>query len=378
IKHHDKPNDPGKMKYIKILHEINTNALTLPKYKQINDIEYDNMIGKINYSYEFDSMKNLLSQTRKKIDYIKNITIIEKSHYDGGRNIIGTVKETLNSSGELISCVVREHVNNKVITVSVKQKFDTRGQLIQKIEKTVNGDVELNRYSQPDKTVTTNQEFDTNGNLILKTEEIANNNLDVIETTETRQQFDSNGNLLGKVIAKKTFNDDGLPLDLEEEFDSNDKLTGKTITKHENGDYFNSTIVEKFDGQGTLIGHILKKKEFDDDYYVIRESEESHDGVGRLIEKTIIEHDVESDFEFYTKTIEKFNSDKELTFFSRYKYDANGRIVEDLSGPDKSNRAKSDQLVSAINCFGTNEGVAAPVDKISMPTINSSMLVAPL
>ncbi|MGP6380935.1 hypothetical protein ACTZGB_15595 [Yersinia bercovieri] len=337
---------------------------------------HGDLIEVASISKKFDDNGNILSQQ-------KEIYNNEEELEDG--NFSKTIEEEFDAKGNLI---YRDEssADGRESTI-IRQEFDSSGELISKVEEEIK--------HQNGKMYSHNKDLYGANDIIISAVEIWQNfdktGDKLTDRTETTYSYDPQGNIIGSVKTVEKFATDGeLTSSVTENYDAygekievepiellpeavNNPLSEQLASTINNNSDVN--IFESYDPKYSDKSELISSRRVttvSDNTRVIVECTYQNGEVASEIKTT---EDMTG--KVLNELSKKCNSDGEETSYSRREYNASGKMIANFNQFSRFG-GKSDQLISAMNGFGTNRGVAAPADKILMPTINSSMLVAPL
>ncbi|CNJ07826.1 hypothetical protein [Yersinia bercovieri] len=345
-------------------------------YEELTFDSHGDIIEVASISKKFDDNGNVLSQQKEIYD--------NKEELEDG-NFSKEIEEEFDAKGNLI---YRDETSADCCeNTIIRQEFDSSGELISKVEEEIkrqNGQM----YSH-------NKDLYGANDIMISAVEIWQNfdktSGKLTDRTETTYSYDPQGNTIGSVKTVEKFATDGEqtssvtenydaygekievePIELLPEAVNNPLSEQLAPTINNNSDV---NIFESYDPKYSDKGELISSRRVttvSDNTRVIVECTYQNGEVASEIKTT---EDMTG--KVLNELSKTFNSDGEETSYSRREYNASGKVIANFNQFSRFG-GKSDQLISAMNGFGTNRGVAAPADKILMPTINSSMLVAPL
>ncbi|WP_186368541.1 hypothetical protein, partial [Yersinia bercovieri] len=345
-------------------------------YEELTFDSHGDIIEVASISKKFDDNGNVLSQQKEIYD--------NKEELEDG-NFSKEIEEEFDAKGNLI---YRDETSaDGCENTIIRQEFDSSGELISKVEEEIkrqNGQM----YSH-------NKDLYGANDIMISAVEIWQNfdktSGKLTDRTETTYSYDPQGNTIGSVKTVEKFATDGEqtssvtenydaygekievePIELLPEAVNNPLSEQLAPTINNNSDV---NIFESYDPKYSDKGELISSRRVttvSDNTRVIVECTYQNGEVASEIKTT---EDMTG--KVLNELSKTFNSDGEETSYSRREYNASGKVIANFNQFSRFG-GKSDQLISAMNGFGTNRGVAAPADKILMPTINSSMLVAPL
>lgn len=270
-------------------------------------------------------------------------------------------------------------------------------------------ETELNEHGSEVSSVIAKQEFDINTNkLVKRSEEKYNKEEKSTAKIITKYDYHSDGELRGRIVTEdisypsrrmttniqKSYNADGVLYDYVE------------INK-----YFNSGKIHKkyeylnFDGNKVSIYEEYTLGDNGEQPKKVYEEHEIYNLSGKIAARNINSHEVDAETKKVReiKVSQKFDLDGHLQSCSGGEYINNSKVKDftdinyfedqgyinsDIARRIRSDHyhhdhiehqdVKLDQLALDINGFDTSEGVATPVNKPFIPTMNSNPLVASL
>ncbi|WP_222419940.1 hypothetical protein, partial [Yersinia aleksiciae] len=266
----------------------------------------------MNNSYSgFRQVESTISNSSEVVIETENGKIRTVTIYQKSGEVASEVKTTMDLSGKILSENEYTYGNNGDVKSEINKVYNNNGKLTQK-------DIITNQYDISDKLVSKsvlNQSVDSKGRLIASTE----------------KNFDGHQNLVDMVKIKQEFNFFGYRTQQEKEtYDANEKLvsTFKEVQSFKWNLFKERTgvvrVSQQFDPSENLISKMTENYNFDSD------------GV----------------FNSRAELSQKFNSVGEETSCSNRAYDATGKMTSNVSSHARF-EVKSDQLVSAMNGFGT-------------------------
>ncbi|CQJ33815.1 rhs family protein [Yersinia mollaretii] len=268
----------------------------------------------MNNSYSgFRQVESTMSNSSEVVIEMENGKIRTVTTYQKSGEVASEVKTIMDLSGKIVSENEYTYGNNGVVKSEINKVYNNNGKLTQK-------DIITNQYDISGKLVSKsvlNQSVDSKGRLIASTE----------------KNFDGHQNLVDMVRIKQEFNIFGYRTRQEKEtYDANEKLvsTFKEVQSFKSSFFKERTgvvrVSQQFDPSKNLISKMTKNYNFDSDGVFISRAELS----------------------------QKFNSVGEETSYSKRAYDASGKMTSNFSYSSPAQfEVKSDQLVSAMNGFGT-------------------------
>lgn len=405
----------GKSAKTKKVEYIKSGSLTL-KVEEISDYN-NNLLSKVKHtvdSYgnilfgqEYDKNNKVIKKISSEIGDDDKI-IRTDEHYSGEGERTGRVEIRKFRDKDGYDEFTFDRDGHLIEVASVSKGFDKNGNIISQERRIYDNEEELENDNS-NKTIY--DEFDAKGNLIYRDESDATGN----EKTITHQEFDSSGELISKVeeitryhngqmnlFEKVAYGANGITISAVEINNNFDKISGeltdttetiysydpqgdvigsvKTVKKFANGEQI-SSVTENYDADGESIVEIEPIELLPESVNnppseqlapainnnIIESYEPKHNDKGELISSRHVKTTVSDNTQVIVERTYQ-NSGDDLASEVKTTMDLSGKIlsksenVYDASGKRTSNfsysspahfEVKSDQLVSAMNGFGT-------------------------